>query len=124
MSGSVLTKFGLIKDEQHPYTLFNKGIYFSVNAGEKVKSVFGGTISFVGAVDRVGNTVIVNHGDHYYTVYSNLSKGLVKAGQEVQQGQVIGEVISHATEHNSSKLYFEIRHFSEAYDPMKWMKGL
>lgn len=124
VSGRVLTKFGLIKDEQHPYTLFNKGVHFSAKAGEKVRSVFGGTVSFADHIDHVGSTVIVDHGDHYYSVYSNLSKASVVVGTEVIQGQEIGELGSRNGVGKSSTLYFEIRHFSEPYDPTLWMKGL
>ena len=124
VSGRVLTKFGLIKDDQHPYTLFNKGVHFSAKAGEKVRSVFGGTVTFAEHIDRVGSTVIVDHGDHYYTVYSNLSKALVAVGSEVFQGQEIGELSGRGGSKQSSTLYFELRHFSEPYDPTMWMKGL
>lgn len=113
--GQIVRKFGLIKGKDHPYTLNNKGISISTPQGANVKSIFGGTVSFVGDLPGYGKTLIVDHGDHYYSVYAKTREIKVNLGDEVEQAQVIA---------STSGLYFEIRHFSEPYDPQQWMKGL
>lgn len=124
LSGRPLTKFGLIKDEQHPYTLFNKGVHFSAESGENVKAVYAGVVSHADDIEGVGKTIIINHGDHYYSVYSGMSQFMVEAGDKVQQGQSIAIMGSQSAVEDKITMYFEFRHFSEPENPLSWMKGL
>ncbi|UOF00554.1 murein hydrolase activator EnvC family protein [Bdellovibrio reynosensis] len=121
--GVVTKKFGLIKGEDHPYSLSHKGIYISAAKGTPVKSIFEGQVSFVGEVPGFGTTLIVDHGDHYYTVYSHAQDVQVAVGEEIKESQVLAQV-GEAPQESNPGLYFEIRHFSEPYDPQQWMKGL
>ncbi|WP_413292246.1 murein hydrolase activator EnvC family protein [Bdellovibrio sp. HCB185ZH] len=123
LAGVVTQKFGLMKGKDHPYTLTSKGIFISAAKGSPVKSVFEGKVSYVGELPGFGNTVIVDHGDHYYSVYSHAEEIKVTAGEEITQAQVVATT-GDASADNPSGLYFEIRHFSEPYDPQQWMKGL
>lgn len=123
IQGVVTQKFGLMKGQDQPYTFNNKGIYISAAKGSEIKSVFEGRVSFVGTVPGFGQTLIVDHGDHYYSVYSYADAVKVQEGDEVTQSQILAQVGNSSFE-NGPGLYFEIRHFSEPYDPQLWMKGL
>jgi septal ring factor EnvC (AmiA/AmiB activator) len=116
-------KFGLVKSDDQAYTLSNKGVYISAAQGSPVKSVFSGKISYVGDLPGFGTTLIVDHGDHYYSVYSHMKEVAVNVGDEVEQSQVIAQIGTPPVD-KTPGLYFEIRHFSEPYDPQQWMKGL
>ena len=122
LDGVVAQKFGLEKAAEHPYTLNHKGVFIKANPGEDIKSVFEGTVSFAGELPGFGKTLIIDHGDHYYTVYSHAQEFKVHTGDEVTQLQAIATV-GHSLQDNRDGLYFEIRHFSEPYDPQLWMKG-
>lgn len=118
----ITQNFGLIKDEIHQVALSHKGVFFSAQKGTPVNSVFAGKIAFAGELPGFGRTVIVDHGDHYYSVYGDNETLKVTAGQEVTQNQVIA--LSGVSPHQFGPgLYFEIRHFSEPTDPRSWMKG-
>lgn len=121
--GLIVKRFGLIKGQDHPYTLNHKGIFISASPGAPVKSVFGGTVSYVGELPGFGKTLIIDHGDHYYTVYAHTQDVRVGLGDEIAQEQVVAKAGWPAMD-KPSGLYFEIRHFSEPYDPQQWMKGL
>lgn len=123
VQGVILRKFGLMKGEEHPYTLSHKGVFISAAQGSDIKSVFEGKVSYVGTLPGFGTTLIVDHGDHYYSVYAHAQDVKVKQGDEVLGSQVLAQV-GAPTQEGSSGLYFEIRHFSEPYDPQQWMKGL
>ncbi|MGE0633330.1 MAG: murein hydrolase activator EnvC, partial [Pseudobdellovibrionaceae bacterium] len=69
--------------------------------------------------DGFGTTVILDHGDHYYSIYSGLSKVKVEIGDEIETRQVIAEA-GWVPETGMPGLYFEVRHFSEATDPSSW----
>ncbi|CAE77837.1 peptidoglycan DD-metalloendopeptidase family protein [Bdellovibrio bacteriovorus] len=123
LEGVITRKFGLMKGQDHPYTLTHKGIFISAARGSNIKAVFEGRVSYVGTLPGFGTTLIVDHGDHYYSVYSHAQEVKVNTGDEVTGSQVLAQV-GEAPQDGSSGLYFEIRHFSEPYDPQQWMKGL
>jgi septal ring factor EnvC (AmiA/AmiB activator) len=107
--------YGTIVNDNYQYRLTHKGHEYSVNTPTEVKSVYDGETSFVGKVEGHGWTIVVDHGDHYYTVYSGLSRVNVREFQSIKQNQIL------ATADN--KMYFEIRHFSDAIDPKPWLAG-
>ncbi|WP_374076230.1 murein hydrolase activator EnvC [Bdellovibrio bacteriovorus] len=123
LPGVVTQKFGLMKGDEHPYTLSHKGIFISAAKGSPIKSIFEGRVSYVGELPGFGTTLIVDHGDHYYSVYSHAQEVKVNTGDEITQSQVIA-LVGEAPQESNPGLYFEIRHFSEPYDPQQWMKGL
>lgn len=108
-------KFGLWKDSQYNVTLNHKGLFYRAPAGTVVNAVFPGKVAFSGSIDGFGSTLILDHGDHYYSVYGGLGEISAVPGTEIQEGQKIASA--------GNGLYFEIRHFSEPYDPQQWMKG-
>lgn len=123
LPGVVTQKFGLMKGDEHPYTLSHKGIFISAAKGSPIKSIFEGRVSYVGELPGFGTTLVVDHGDHYYSVYSHAQEVKVNTGDEITQSQVIA-LVGEAPQESNPGLYFEIRHFSEPYDPQQWMKGL
>ena len=123
LPGIVSKKFGLIKGEDHPYTFSNKGVFISSAKGTPIKAVFSGTVSYVGELPGFGPTLILDHGDHYYSVYSHAEDIKVAQGDEITQSQVLA-LVGAGKQDSPNGMYFEIRHFSEPYDPQQWMKGL
>jgi septal ring factor EnvC (AmiA/AmiB activator) len=122
IKGRVSKNFGIVRDQEHNISWAQKGLVFSAKENSPIKSVFDGTIAFVGKIPGFGHTVIVDHGDHYYTVYGSARALEVSEGEEIKQGQIIawsGTLEDEKTE----GLYFEIRHFSEPFDPAPWLKG-
>ncbi len=64
-----------------------------------------------------GNFVIIDHNIDYVTLYSHLSDVLVKEGEVVAQGQVIGTVGSTGNS-TGAHLHFEIRDFGRRTNPI------
>lgn len=133
VKGAVIAPFGLVKYENNQVAFSRKGVVFKAATSENVKSIFDGKIAFAGLVNGYGQTVIVDHGDHYYSVYGYTKEILVKEGDEIKQGQNIAlagladlsDVTTQAAlagDQISDGLYFEIRHFSEPNDPVNWLK--
>ncbi len=58
--------------------------------GSPIFAVAGGTVAAVGTTQAMGNYIIVDHHNNYYTIYMHLHAYLVSAGQEVTRGQHIG----------------------------------
>lgn len=62
--------------------------------------------------------VIVDHGDHYYTVSGDLDEVDVKIGQDIDAGERIGTV---GDDGQGAMLYFEVRHGSRTIAPGPWL---
>lgn len=106
--------YGLVEVKPYKYRLAHKGYEFATAAGQKVKPVFQGKVAFAGDLASYGMTVIVDHSDHFYTIYSNLAQVQVQEGDSVSPEQVFAST--------QKELYFEIRHFSDALDPKQWLQ--
>ncbi len=113
VNAKVTTDFGFVKSPHYHYVLEHRGYDFHLNAPRKITSIFSGRIAFVGELPGYEHVVIVDHGDHYYSVYAYLDRATVKRGQDVLEGQPLAMA--------SQDLYFEIRHFSDAIDPKPWL---
>ncbi len=97
----------------------NLGIDISTRAGEKVRSVFEGTVGLVGEVPGMeGKIVMIRHGE-YFTVYSGLRNVRISAGDKVKNKQVIGEV--EKDDEEGAVLQFQIWKNSKKLNPQQWL---
>jgi murein DD-endopeptidase MepM/ murein hydrolase activator NlpD len=72
----------------------HKGVDYAAPRGTPVKATGSGKIVLLGKKGGYGNTVEIQHGSSYSTLYAHLNnyaRGL-KNGNRVQQGQIIGYV--------------------------------
>lgn len=120
--GPVIQKYGVQKVQDRHYTISSKGVVIAAPVGASIKAVFSGRVAFVGSLPSFGETLILDHGDHYYTVYGNAEKAKVQVGDEVKQSAVIASTGVGLKKYEG--IYFEVRHFSEPNDPLKWVKGI
>ncbi len=122
VDGSIKKKFGLLRNEEHGIVFPFKGIFIGTSRGTPVYSVAPGIIAFSGNVEGYGNTLILDHGDHYYSVYAHLNQVHVEKNMEISDRQFIGEA-GEDTGSFGTGLYFELRHFSEPMDPTTWFNS-
>lgn len=94
------------------------GLEIRSSLGASVRAVYAGRVAFADRYGPYGRLVIVDHGDHYYSVSGNLAGLDVKVGDEVSAGERIGSV---GDEGRGPMLYFEIRHGTETVQPTPWL---
>ena len=58
--------------------------------GTPIRAMAAGRVVFAGRLEIRGNSVLIDHGLGFYTVYAHFSDLLVTAGQPVSAGQIIG----------------------------------
>jgi murein DD-endopeptidase MepM/ murein hydrolase activator NlpD len=68
------------------------GVDITAPKGTPVYATADGVITSKQAQSGYGTSIIVNHGYSYETLYAHLSKKLVKPGQKVKRGELIGYV--------------------------------
>lgn len=85
--------------------------------GTQVRAVYAGRVAFADDYPSLGNTVIVDHGDRYYTVSAHLQQIGVHVGDELEAGQRIGTV---GTFEDKAGLLFEVRAGQDTVDTPEW----
>lgn len=70
----------------------HKGTDYAAAQGTPIKTTASGVVEKTGYTAGNGNFVKVKHNGTYSTQYLHMSKILVRQGQRVEQGQVIGKV--------------------------------
>ncbi len=96
-----------------------QAVELSAPLGTPVRSVAAGRVAFADRYDDYGLTVLLDHGDHYYTLYSSLAAADVRVGETVPAGGRIGTVGSAAG--GSPALVFEVRKNAETLDAATWL---
>ena len=99
--------------------LDNKGIDLQGRPGARAQAVFDGKVAAVFQLNGLFN-VLVRHGA-YISVYCNLSRATVKAGDTVKTRQPLGEVFSNPAEGGRTVLHFQLRKETQKLDPEGWI---
>jgi len=120
VAGVVVQDFGLISDEKYKIKLSHKGWRYLTAPGAPVEAIFDGKVIYSDHVKGYGHTVVLDHGDHYYSVYAHISRPKVKAGDTLKQGEAFAEA-GPLGKGGGDGIYFEIRHFSEPENPTNWI---
>ena len=121
VEGKIVSFFGNYKDRRLKVTHIQSGINIKADRGEPIRAVFGGRTLYASWFKGFGNMLIIDHGDHYYTVYAHLEEQFKSAGDPVDTGEVIATVGDTGTMAGAG-LHFEIRHHGKPMNPMDWIK--
>ncbi|WP_342623131.1 peptidoglycan DD-metalloendopeptidase family protein [Pseudomonas alkylphenolica] len=92
VNGPLSSKFGVRRffngEERNPHA----GLDFAVPAGTPIKTPANGKVILVGNYFFNGNTVFVDHGQGFISMFCHMSKIDVKPGQQLSRGAVVGRV--------------------------------
>ncbi|MXZ34359.1 MAG: M23 family metallopeptidase [Acidobacteria bacterium] len=70
----------------------HSGVDLRATTGTPIRAANAGRVVMAKDLFFAGNTIILDHGLGLYTVYAHCSKMRAKPGDQVAQGQIIGEV--------------------------------
>jgi len=113
--------------DPYPYD-GHDGWDWSMNTGTDVLAAAAGRVVYSNVWGCYGHTIVVDHGNGYYTMYSHLSQRLVGENVSVTAGQHIGESgnsVGPGCDTVSAHLHFGVRHgdyvnTTYAVDPFGW----
>lgn len=86
---------------------FHRGLDMAAAQGEPIYASKAGTVKVAEFHNSWGNYVVVEHEDGMATLYAHQSQYVVKPGDQVEQGQIIGYVGSTGNS-TGSHLHFEL----------------
>ncbi|MDX1917715.1 MAG: peptidoglycan DD-metalloendopeptidase family protein [Candidatus Caenarcaniphilales bacterium] len=120
----ITSKFGYRIDPIKGYgQQFHAGIDIAAGFGTPIHVPIGGIV--VSATDSVssggGRQIRIKHGGNLETAYMHLSKIIVKPGQLIKAGEVIGYVGASGTRVTGPHLHFEIHLNGVPVDPLRFL---
>jgi murein DD-endopeptidase MepM/ murein hydrolase activator NlpD len=102
------------------YIYFHTGIDYGGQIGDPIYAAAAGVVVFTGPLTVRGNATMIDHGWGVYTAYMHQSEILVKVGDHVEQGQLIGRV-GNTGRVVGPHLHFEVLVGTVQVDPLEWL---
>ncbi|MFN5369870.1 MAG: M23 family metallopeptidase [Bacteroidia bacterium] len=112
--------YGYRTDPIYKTTKFHAGMDFAAAVGTEIYATGDGTIMRADAdASGYGNHVRINHGYGYMTLYGHMSKIMVRPGQRVKRGDVIG-LVGNTGKSVGPHLHYEVHKNGEAINPVNF----
>ena len=119
--GRMTSNYGGRKAPTKGASTNHKGTDWSVPVGTAVMASSGGTVTRAGWASGYGYVVYLSHEGGRETRYGHLSKILVKAGQQVKQGEKIA-LSGNSGRSTGPHLHFELRINGEAVNSLDYLE--
>jgi murein hydrolase activator len=94
-----------------------KALWMAAPSGAAVRAVYAGHVAFADDYPGLGKTVIVDHGDQYYSISAHLDRVGVEVGEELEAGHRLGTVGIYD---QKPGLLFEVRSGQDALNTPEW----
>ncbi len=120
MEGKLTSGFGYRTHPMGGGQKFHNGIDIAAAHGTSIKAAAAGKVIFAGTKGSLGLVVTIQHTSGYQTLYGHMSKILVKKGERVKQGQVIGREGSTGIS-TGPHLHFSILRYGKYLDPARYL---
>lgn len=111
--------YGYRRDPVYGTAKFHEGLDFAAATGTPVFATADAVVEVAERKDSYGNCIDLNHGYNYMTRYAHLSQILVKPGQKVKRGEMIGKVGSTGKS-TGSHLHYEVRFKGQPQNPVHY----
>ena len=103
----------------HGYEM-HEGIDFIGDEGDIIAATGEGKVTMAGPNGGYGNSVTIDHGHGYETLYAHMSKVKVKVGDRVKRGQIVGHMGSTGRS-SGTHLHYAIYKDEKAINPRQLM---
>ena len=116
----VSSNYGYRPDPIYKVTKFHGGMDFSAPMGTETYATGDGVVVDVDkSLWGYGNMVIIDHGFGYETRYAHLMSAVVRKGQKVKRGQLIG-FIGNSGKTTGVHLHYEVRKNGVPINPINF----
>ena len=116
----VASPFGVRMHPFYKVLKMHTGMDFTAPTGTEIYATGNGVVSDVIFSSRgYGNTIIIDHGFSYKTLYAHLSSIQVKRGQKVKRGEVIG-LVGNTGMSMAPHLHYEVRKNDQPINPINF----
>jgi len=120
VNGKIVELFGPYTNTEFNLVNFRSGINIRAERGEPILAVYKGRTLYANWFKGYGNMIIIDHGDHYYTLYAHAEELFKTKGDPVEAGEVIATVGDTGSMAKPG-LHFEVRYHGKPIDPSPWI---
>jgi len=120
VQGQITSPYGYRIDPIDKKRAFHEGIDIDVKAGTEVKCSYDGTVKDSGQDEKLGNYIVIDHGDGIETKYGHLKEIKVKKGDVVKVGSIIA-LSGNTGKSTAPHLHFEFLYMGENKDPKEFI---
>lgn len=121
VTGQISSGFGTRLDPMNGEGAHHTGIDFRGKRGEKVFATGAGVVIQANRNGNYGNFVMIDHGNGYTSSFAHLERFMVKKGDRVERGQVIGKIGSSGRT-TGAHLHYEVCLKKTPINPARLMK--
>lgn len=111
--------YGWRKDPVYGSTKHHDGMDFASPVGTPVYATADGVVKKAEYNGAYGNAIDIDHGYNYLTRFAHLSEIMVKPGQQVSRGDLIGKVGSTGKS-TGPHLHYEVRYKDVPQNPVNY----
>ncbi|MBO7463486.1 MAG: M23 family metallopeptidase, partial [Bacteroidales bacterium] len=111
--------FGKKLDPIYKTPKTHNGIDIAANTGTEIHATANGTVEFIGDKREHGKHIIINHNNGYKTLYAHVSEFMVRWGQKVKRGDVIG-LVGNTGKSLTPHLHYEVQYNGHAINPVNY----
>ncbi|NDW12309.1 M23 family peptidase [Bacteroides sp. 214] len=111
--------YGMRIDPIYKTRKFHQGMDFAAPLGTNIYATGNGIVTKTGWQSGYGNTIVIDHGFGYQTVYAHLQDIRVKRGKKVIRGEVIGGV-GNTGKSTGSHLHYEVHVKGKPVNPINY----
>ena len=118
----ISSSFGVRKDPLLGTPALHAGMDFRATTGTNIRASGAGEVVSAGWNGGYGQMVEIDHGNGLHTRYAHMSRVLVKAGDTVAAGDVVGKVGTTGRS-TGPHLHYEVRRDGAPLNPLKFIKA-
>ena len=123
VKGYITSPYGRRLDPFHGKGVFHTGMDISAPYGSPVRATADGFVSMAGWDAGLGNCVkIVHDRNGFSTSYGHLKEYLVRPGQPVQRGELIG-LVGSTGRTTGAHVHYEVRSKGLTVNPYRYLKS-
>ena len=122
VNGRITARFGERLDPFSGEGAFHTGIDIASHYGDEVRSAADGIVVFAAEQGGYGNSVVVDHGFGYSTLYAHLSKISTAVGTSVKRGDTVGYE-GQSGRATGPHVHYEVRINNKPVDPWRYLRA-
>jgi len=120
--GYISSYYGFRRDPFTGKRAFHAGIDIVGRYGAPVRATADGVVYRVGYQKGLGRYVKIRHHHGYITVYGHLCKYVVRRGEKVKKGDIIG-YLGNTGRSTGPHVHYEIRYWGRPINPLKFIRA-
>ncbi len=118
--GRITSSFGRRRDPLNKRVSMHEGVDLRGRQGDKIYATADGVVTRALRNGGYGNFITIDHGNGYKTSFAHMNKYLVKRGQKVTRGQVIG-LVGSSGRSTGPHLHYEVLLDNRPINPYKFI---